>query len=63
MNPQELHKAKNPDLRASLAVMYRVAELARQTAIQANTAIIVVQDGKLVCISAAQLCEESREPI
>ncbi|MCL2523851.1 MAG: hypothetical protein FWF20_01625 [Betaproteobacteria bacterium] len=60
MKPEELYKAKNPDLRASLAAMERAAELARQTAIQTNTAIIVVQDGKLVRISAEQLREEKK---
>jgi argonaute-like protein implicated in RNA metabolism and viral defense len=63
MNPKELHKAKNPDLRASLAAMYRAAEMARQIAIQTNTAIVIVRDGKLVRIPAEQLREESRKPI
>ena len=55
MTQQELSKARNPDLRASLAALRRAAELARQTAIQTNTAIVVVQDGKLVRIPAEQL--------
>ncbi|MDR2614749.1 MAG: hypothetical protein LBC91_05450 [Candidatus Accumulibacter sp.] len=64
MNQQELYKAKNPDLRASLAAMHRAAELARRTAMQTNTAIIVMRDGKLVRIPAEKLCEEetSHEP-
>ena len=37
MNQQELSKAKNPDLRASLATMRRAAQMARTTAIQTNT--------------------------
>ena len=57
MTQQELPKAKNPDLRASLAAMRRAAELARQTAIQTNTAIIVVREGKPVRIPAEQLRE------
>ncbi|MCP5320353.1 MAG: hypothetical protein H7A12_05930 [Pseudomonadales bacterium] len=55
MTQQELGKAKNPDLRASLAALQRAAELARQAAVQTNTAIVVVQDGKLVRIPAEQL--------
>ncbi|WP_408735238.1 hypothetical protein [Paraburkholderia caledonica] len=34
MKQQELFKAKNPDLRASLAAMQRAAEFARRTALQ-----------------------------
>lgn len=55
MKQQDLFKAKNPDLRASLAAMQRAAELARRTALQTDTAIVVVQDGKLIRISAEQL--------
>ena len=49
-----LSEAKNPDLRASLAAMRRAAELARQTAIQTNTAIVTVRDGKPVRIPAEE---------
>jgi hypothetical protein len=55
MKPQELSKARNPDLRASLPAMQRAAELARQTAVQTDTAIVVVRDGKPVRITAAEL--------
>ena len=55
MKQQDLSKAKNPDLRASLAAMQRAAELARRTALQTDTAIVVVQNGKLMRISAEQL--------
>lgn len=55
MTQQELSKARNPDLRASLAALQRAAELARQAAVQTNTAIVIVQDGKLVRIPAEQL--------
>ena len=47
MTQQELSKARNPDLRASLAAMQRVAKQARQIAIQTRTAIIVVEGGIL----------------
>ena len=52
MTQQDLSKARNPDLRASLAAMQRAAQLARKTAIQTNTEIVIVQNGKLVRISA-----------
>jgi hypothetical protein len=55
MTQQEISKAKNADLRASLAAMQRAAELAHQRAIQTNTGIVIVQDGKLVHISAEEL--------
>lgn len=57
MTAKELSKARNPDMRGSLAAMRRAAELARQTAIQTDTEIIVVRDGKPVVISAQQLRE------
>lgn len=57
MTQQDLSKAKNPDLRASLVAMRRAAKMARQTAIQTDTAIIVVREGKPVRIPAAQLRE------
>jgi hypothetical protein len=52
---QDLSKAKNPDLRASLAAMQRAAQQARKTAVQTDTALVVVKDGKLLRIPAAQL--------
>lgn len=55
---QDISQARNPDLRAAMAAMQRAAELARQTAIQTNTAIVVVREGKLMRITAEQLCQE-----
>lgn len=55
MTQQELSKAKNPDLRGSLPAMRRAAELARKTAIQTDTEIVVVKDGKLVHVPAHEL--------
>ena len=60
MKPQEHSKARNPDLRASLAAMRRAAELASQTALQTGTAIVVVRDGKPVRITAKELRREQR---
>lgn len=60
MTRHELSRARNPDLRASLAAMQRAAELARQAAMQTDTAIVVVQDGKLVRIPAEELRKAKR---
>jgi hypothetical protein len=60
MTEKELCRAKNPDLRASLAAMRRTGELARQTAIQTNTAIVTVRDGKPVRIPAEELRRNER---
>lgn len=55
MMPRDLSRAKNPDLRASLAALRRAAKLARKTAIRTNTGICIVKDGKLVQITAEEL--------
>lgn len=55
MKQEDLPKARHPDLRGSLAAMRRAAALARKTAIQTDTAIVVVRDGKPVRIPAAEL--------
>ena len=55
MTPADLAKAKAPDVRASLAAMRRAAAMARQTAIETDTGIVIVRDGKPVVISAEEL--------
>lgn len=55
MKQRELSEASNPDLRASLAAMRRAAQLARKIAVQTDTEIVVVRDGRLVHIPAEQL--------
>lgn len=55
MKQSDISKARNPDTRASLAAMRRAATLARQTAIQTDTGIVIVRDGKPVRISAEEL--------
>lgn len=57
MTLDDLSKAKNPDIPASLAAMRRAAALARKIAIQTDTEIVVIKDGKLIHIPAAQLRE------
>jgi hypothetical protein len=58
MTQQDLSRAKNPDLRASLAAMRRAADMARSTAIQTNTEIVIVKDGKPVRVTAEELRQE-----
>lgn len=55
MTQQDLSKAKDADLRASLAAMQRAAEMARKTAIQTDTEIVIVRAGKIERIPAEQL--------
>lgn len=57
MKTKDISKAKDPDLRASAAAMQRAAELARKTAIQTNTNLVIMQDGKLIRIPAHALRE------
>jgi hypothetical protein len=55
MARKDISEAKDPAMRGSLAAMRRAAALAREIAIQTNTAIVVFRDGKVVRISAAEL--------
>lgn len=62
MNPNDIRTAKDPDLRASMIGMLRAAELARKTAIQTNTNLVVVKDGKITRIPAQELKEGPAKP-
>jgi hypothetical protein len=55
MTQADLSKARNPKLRGSLSAMRRAAEMVRKVAIDTNTGIVVVRDGKRVFVSAAEL--------
>lgn len=48
MTRHELGKAKDKDLVASVAAMKRAAAMARKAAVQTDTAIVVVQNEKIV---------------
>jgi len=61
MKSEDILKARSADLRNSLPAMRRAAELARKTAIDTNTAIIVVRDGKRVRVSADELRRENQQ--
>lgn len=55
MSTQDISTAKDPGLRASMAAMQRAAALARQTAMQTETAVVIVEDEQLVRILADEL--------
>lgn len=59
MKTKDISEARDPDLRASMAALQRAAALARKTAIQTDTGIVVVKGGRLVRISADELRLES----
>ena len=58
MNPETLLNAKNPLLAASFVALKRAAKIAREIAIQTNTSIVIMRDGKIVHLSAEQLKKE-----
>ncbi|RCX11540.1 hypothetical protein [Extensimonas vulgaris] len=62
MSTKDITQAKDPLLAASLAALERAAELARQTALQTNTAIVLVQAGRIVRIPAQALREQRDAP-
>ncbi len=55
MDKKDISNAKNPDLRASMNALRRASGLAIQTAIQTNTAIVIMEEGKIVRISGKEL--------
>lgn len=63
MTPRELHHAKDKDkdkdISASLQATQRAAALARQQAIQTDTAIVVVKDQKIVRLTADEIRNET----
>lgn len=61
MKTNDITKAKNPALRGSLNALRRSADAARKVAIQTDTNLIVVKDGKLTRIPA-QVLREAATP-
>jgi len=61
MTEHDLHRAKDPDLIGAVAAMQRAAKAARTLAIQTNTSIVVVEQGKIVHRAAAELIKRERE--
>lgn len=59
MKPQDLSTARDPEMRASLTALRRAAALARKTAIQTDTELVVVRDGRIVRVSAETLRKQA----
>jgi hypothetical protein len=55
MNANDLDQAKDPDVRAALGALRRAAQQARKTAMQTNTHLVIVKDGRLQRIAASEL--------
>lgn len=55
MKPHDISSAKSADLRASMTALRRASQLARKTAIQTGTGLIVVRNGRTVRLSADSL--------
>jgi nicotinamide mononucleotide adenylyltransferase len=60
MIQQQLSEAKNQDLIFSVAAIKRASVLARQVAMQTDTAIVVYKDDKIVRRTAAELARAVR---
>jgi hypothetical protein len=60
MTQLELAQAKDPDLRGSLQAIKRAAAEARLIAIQTGTSIVIVQNEKIVRITAEELKRRQR---
>ena len=61
MKTNDITKAKNPALRGSLDALRRSADAARKVAIQTDTNLIVVKNGKLTRIPP-QVLREAAPP-
>ncbi len=61
MKPLELSKAKDPLIAASFVALKRAARIARETAIQTGTGIVVMRGSKIVHISAKELQKSIKE--
>lgn len=55
MTLDDLSKAKDKDIPASVAAMNRAAAMARKIAVQTETGIIVVENEKIVLVTADEL--------
>ena len=55
MNDKQISQAKDSDLRGAIVALKRAAQLARQTAIQFGTDLVIAEDGRLIRIPAEDL--------
>ena len=63
MNTKDITQAKDADLRASLPALRRASMSARRTAVETNTGIVLVTDGKLIVVEADALREELQSKV
>lgn len=61
MSEKRKSPSTDPEIRDAMTALERAAQLARQTAIQTDTAIIIVRDGKCVRVTAEELRKEQSE--
>ena len=59
MSTKDISNAKDPDLRASLGALRRAAQQARKIAIQTETNLVIVKDGRMQRISADELRQQA----
>ncbi|MBN6740692.1 hypothetical protein JKG47_09145 [Acidithiobacillus sp. MC6.1] len=59
MSTKDISNAKDPDLRASLGALRWAAQQARKTAIQTETNLVIVKDGRMQRISADELRQQA----
>ncbi len=59
MKTNDITKAKDPALRGSLNALRRSAAAARKVAIQTDTHLVIVKDGKLLRLSAEELRQQA----
>jgi hypothetical protein len=55
MTQEQMSQAKDKDIPASLIAMQRAARMARELAVQTNTAIVVIRDQRPQRITADEL--------
>jgi HJR/Mrr/RecB family endonuclease len=60
MNPKDISKAKDPDLRSAMAALLRASVLARKAAMDTGTDLVVVKDGKLMFVQVKTQHEQAR---
>lgn len=61
MKTNDITKAKNTALRGSLNALQRAAGEARKLAIQTNTFLVIVKDGKLLRVSPDELRQSAAD--
>lgn len=59
MNTKDISTASNPDLRGALPALLRAAAMARKIAMDTNTELVVVREGRIVHIPAETLQREA----